>query len=421
MKKVISLLVACATASSLGMASFAADDTPGTATYTASANSRISSAAGDTVNISQGELFLVDRENNRITGVYDKLDPDTEYNFEIRWARDSALNRIDPATPTSIDSGVQLTEAHLDGGDIRLRTVSGSSSIQSARVKQIGRGDSATFELIIVTRATYGTNLNEVEYSLDVTGSGQSEGTFKQSNHFFEVGWEAIDDADTNIGEGGYITIANDRPVITKDQFTDIAKSVNYKTVNFEGEDGGWLFTGRVSGMSDSNFHYTYDVLPDIVNKFPDQEYKFLTFNAGVTFPASGEMRIDVSDISDDFGGEMYTYLYRNGKLTAIDSTYDSGANEIVFRTNYLGAFVITDKAITDTTIVAGTNDEDTTDTDDTANNTDNNATNGATNDVTGGIGSGNPSTGAASSMNVIAMAGLAALASAGMIARRRK
>lgn len=416
MKKAISLLVAVAAAASLSVTAFAANDITGTANALPRLNSRISTDivadadalpriagdinnAGSVATVGAYELYLVDGANKPV-GIYNGLDPDTEYKFKIYY-NDTNGNI---STPTNAAlPGRQLTNADLHGGTIRLRTLKGSSNIQSARVRTNGRGTAATYELVINTRATFGTKINEVQYSLNVTGN--KAGTFNESIHNFEVGYRTIPDEDLDIGEGGYITISNDYPVITKDQFTTLAKNVNYRIVNFEAEDGGWRYAGRVSGMGDTNFYYTYDVIPDLINKFPDQEYKFLNFRAGVTFPASGEMRIDVSDINDDFG-TMYAYLYRNGKLTKIDTTYDSGANELVFRTNYLGSFVITDKEITDTSIVG----EEPTKTEEPIKEpevpvTDKNR---------------NPSTGADSAMNLVVALGLASLVTAGVVSRKR-
>lgn len=402
------MLVAIATASSISLAAFAADDISGTANRDIMADSdtavrpstRVSQGSDGSATVGTNELFLVDTDRNVIGGIYNRLDPDTEYTFRIHYNDTGA-----PITNATSTSAAALTESMLQKGTLRLRTVKGSSAIQSARIKTVGRGDGAMYDLVIKTRAAFGTKINEVEYSLGVTGN--TGGTFADSSHIFEVGHETISDNETDIGEGGYITISNDFPVITKEQFTDIAKSVNYKTVNFEGEDGGWTFVGRVSGMGDSNFYYSYDVVPDLINKFPDQEYKFLTFNAGVTFPSTGEMRIDVSDISDSFK-TIYTYLYRNGKLTRVDATHDAVQNEIVFRTNYLGNFVITDKAITDTSIVDENEEE-------TGNENENENETGNEN------GSGNPNTGASSAMNVAVALGLVSLVTAGAISRKRK
>lgn len=414
MKKAISLLVAIATACSVSVMTFAANDVvfmdeTGTVRYSNANDTGIGTFSypiglSGAVAVDAYQLYLV--EGGKVVGGdYNKLDPDTEYKFRIYYNPTNGTLETDTANNNPA-GGRELTGADVNKGNIRLRTLKGSSYIQSATIKTIGRGATARYDMVVKTRASYGTKLNDVEYSLNVTGNDVGA-TFAESVHTFEVGYETIDDSETDIGEGGTITISNDYPVITKDQFVDIAKSANYKTVIFEGEDGGWRYTGRVSGMPDSNFFYSYDVIPELANKFPEMDYKFLTFKAGVTFPTNGEMRIDVSDIYDNFAA-MNVYLYRNGKLTPVTSTYDSGANEIVFRTNYLGAFVITDAEVTDTDILNNNNEvaEPEEETPPVTNNNQNN---------------NNPNTGADRTMNVAMTLGLVSLVTAGAISRKKK
>lgn len=431
MKRAISLLVALATASSMGVATFAADDTPGIATrsadtFTAATDDTLTSTDNDTFTfpnlmVEEGtvegtftvgahELFLV-ANTDYVIGAETPLIPDKDYTFEI-WINNSGDPLVTDANGRLVSAATttRLTGAMVDGGTLRIRSVKGSSAITSAKIKTKGRGNTATYTMEIDTRANYGTKITDVEYNLVVTGQGATGAALAQINTSalaFKVGFPAISDDETDVGEDGYITITNDAPVIKKDQFTDIAKSANYKAINIEGEDGGWVYKGRVSGTKDSNFYFSYDVVSDLVEKFPDQEYKFLNFKGGVTFSAMGEMRIDVSDISDDFG-TVYTYLYRNGKLTAIDTTYDSGTDEVVFRTNYLGTFVITDTEITDTTIIGEAEEPEEPEPEPEEPEPEEPA-------------HGNPGTGANRAVNVAVTLGLVSLASAGAISRKKK
>lgn len=406
MKKVISLLVALATAAGVSATAFAADDFPGTIRQSNrgfdDGVTGYAAVLGESqTSIGAKELFLVDSTSKVVGGVYNRMDPDSEYKMQIYY------NPNDFALEAGTDADIiaqarMLTGEDLGKGTIRLRTLKGSSNVQSAKIKTIGRNNAAKFELVINTREYYGTKINDVEYSLNVTGSDRPIGYFAESSHTFEVGWDSIDDSETDIGEDGYVTISNDAPVVLKEQFSDIAKSTNYKAARFEGEDGDWTFTGRVSGMGDSNLYHNYDVLPQLVNKFPDQDYKFLNFKAGVNFPSQGEMRISADDI-DEFDN-MYVYMYRNGKLTTVNATYDTGANELVFRTNYLGTFVVTNTKITDTTIVDD-NDNDIESETDSSKPDDNK----------------NPSTGAESITGVAVTLALASLVSAAAVSRKKR
>ena len=117
-------------------------------------------------------------------------------------------------------------------------------------------------------------------------------------------------------------------------------------------------------------------------------------------------MRIDVSDVSDDWD-RVYTYLYRNGRLTRINTTYDSQDDMIVFRTNYLGAFVMTPVEITDTTIIEQPTTESP-------------APSPPQQPGTGGTN--NPNTGIPAGMNLIVGLGSLSLLTAGsVILRKRK
>lgn len=424
MKKAISLLAAFALVFTMGIATFAADDITGTANALPEMRSARASISGDDITIPKSELFIVN--NGKIGGVYEKLDPDTEYKFDIYynakinsgtsepedWIGDAA--DLSAAVKAGTDL-VRLTAKELAGGEIRLRTVKGSTHVQSARIKSSGRGEAETYQLVIKTRASYGTKVNDVEYSLTPhnvdtgkTGYVLTEGTTVG----FEVGYEKIPDDDLDIEEDGYIYISNDYPVITKDQFSDLAKNVNYKAVNFEADDGGWRYTGRVSGMKDTNFFYDYDFITEIMDMFPDQDYKFLNFRGGVNFPSAGEMRIDVDDVVDSFGvNTMYTYLYRNGKLTQIDTSFDSSSREIVFRTNYLGNFVITDKEITDTSIIEGGTGEEPGEPEEPEEPDEPGEDNGTN----------NPDTGADRAMDLAVTLGLVSLATAGALSRKKR
>jgi LPXTG-motif cell wall-anchored protein len=279
-------------------------------------------------------------------------------------------------------------------------------------VRTRGSGASQTFYIEITTRNVYGTKLNDVEYDLSATVSGTALSTNPglgmlpavptASINYFKVGFMTISDDQTDVGEEGTIVIYKETPVILKDQFADIAKSANYKNVIFEGEEGTWSFRGKVAGMKDSNFYYDFDPDTDLLNKFPEHEFKFLTFRAGVNFPTTGEMRIDVSDVSDTFN-TMYAYLYREGKLTEINGTYDAATDELVFRTNYLGRFLISNRAITDTSLVPELEPEEEVPVEPHPPTTT------------------NPHTGAPASANAMVALGLVSLASAAVVGRKRK
>lgn len=409
MKKAISLLLILALTLGISVVGFAATDIPGDYynrfnALSVTPNPLATPGATQTYNIGAGELFLVN--GKAIVGTETELRPDETYKFDIFYAPTAIVGKsAAEILPVNNVGGLarKLTKSDVGKGTVKVRTIKGSSAVSSAKIKTVGSGNTQTYRLDIETRPNYGTKTTDLEYTLNVADT-DTNNVFAESTHTFVVGYNTISDSDTDVGEGGTITITNDAPVILKDQFADIAKSANYKNVIFEAEDGNWTFTGKVAGMKDTNFSYNYDPDTDLLNKFPDQEFKFVNFPAGVNFPTTGEMRIDVSDVSSDFK-TMYAYLYRNGQLTEINTTYDSGADELIFRTNYLGRFIITNERITDTSLLPEPEEEEEEDIIPIP-------------EVPGGTN--NPTTGAADAGSMVAL-GLVAIASAAAISRKRK
>lgn len=386
MKKAIALLVAVAAALSISIGVFAADNV----NTVAWATDNTDQAPKISLETNQLVLGYSSGGGNIVVTPEIFLKPGNEYTYQI-FRVQSGNASIAPNAVTL----TPVTKAMLGSANLRVRSVKGSGNVVSAKINQKGSGNNATFNFVVETKETYGTKVNDLEYTIVVSGTPTS--TLLGGNFLFKTGYRAmLDDDIDSYDEGDTVTIPNDRPVITKKQFETLAKNFNYKPITFTGEDGDWTFTGRVSGMGDANFLTTYDVVPDIINMYPDQDYKFLTFNAGITFPTNGEMRIDVSDLNTT-NSTYYAYLYRNGALTPVNTTFDSTSDELVFRTNYLGAFVVTNKEITEANVTEPTEPAEP-----TTPNT-------------------NPPTGAADAMTAVITLGLASIVSAGFISKKNR
>jgi len=401
MKKVVSLLAACATVFSMSATAFAAEgDITGSKSVLSTSVSYGTSAY---VNLALNEIVLVENTtNNALIGPETHLKPGTEYIFKLFKSNADQTNVAIGSADLS-----PITDGMLDGGKFRLRGRSGTATISSAKIVKRGTGTTATYRLELTTKENYGTKMTDVEYLVSVTGTGANAVGLVEGNPTFKVGYgQMTDETVDTYTEGDTVVIEEDYPVIKKAQFTDLARNFNYKAVQFEAESGAWSYLGRISGMADANFTFSRDVIPAIIDKFGDQDFEFLTFPAGVTFPTNGEARIDVSDFSDSFN-RMYTYLYRNGKLTPITTTYDTGSDELVFRTNYLGSFVITNEQITDTTIIEQNEQQVAPEVVPEEN-------------INNNINNENPNTGASSGMNVAVALGLAALVAAGAVSRKK-
>ena len=337
----------------------------------------------NTVRILNGEMFLV--LDGRIVLPEHMLIPNTEYLFQIYYNR-NGLNEdgyIDHNINTPVSASpelVPLTEESLSGATgnttanarLRLRSGRGTTTIGRSELRTRGTGTARTYELMLDTRASYNTRQTDVTFTLLTSGvlpapvvvtpedAGATppipndiySASLAQSILSFVVGWPRMTDEDVDsYAEGDTVTISNEYPVIMRRQIERLVRNHNYRPIHLAFEDGSWEYTGRMSGMSDTNFFTTQDVVPSLMNRF-DQDFKFLSLPAGVTFPTNGELRIDVSDVSDDWN-RIYTYLYRNGNLTPITTSYDSLDDMIYFRTNFLGSFVMTDVEITDLALIA--------------------------------------------------------------------
>ena len=389
MRKALSLLVAIAAVCVFCLPAFAAADEP--AQMTAA-----------TVSVSTNEIVIVDSSTKALIAPNTHLLPGREYTFTLYRVTDGAGSGVTPDSLTM----QPLTRGDLNDAKLRLRAGKGTSAIASAKIEERGSSATGTYNLVIITQASYSSKMTEVEYTL--TASGTSSTIALQDGIIsFQVGYSQMtDDEIAAHSEGDVITIDPNMPVILKAQFDTLSRINNYKNIQFEARDAGWSYVGRTTGMGDTNFVYTYEVIPSIVTQFDEHDFKFLTFNAGVTFPTNGEMRIDVSDLS---GTQRYAYLYRDGKFARINFNYDSGTNEIVFRTNYLGAFVITDKEITQSTNL---NPEDTIQTP-SAPSQEPEANTGTNNNV-------NPNTGAGAAQSAAGIVALAALAAVALLARKK-
>jgi len=316
------------------------------------------------VSIGAGEIFLV-REGGIVLPEY-RLTPNREYIFDIYFNSTNApvtftLTNAGGATPDTLAGHtalVRLTDEHLSGpvgtdytGRLRLRSGRGSTMFSRTDLRTRGTGPSRTYQLLLETRANYTTRLTDVTFTMLTSGNlpTVSAGAANPQLSVIElvVGWRRMSDDEVDTyAEGDTVTLTNDYPVIMRRQIERLVRNHNYRPIHLAFEDGSWEYTGRMSGMADTNFFTTQDVIPPLMNRF-DQDFKFLSLPGGATFPTNGEMRIDVSDVSGDWD-RIYTYLYRNGTLTPISTTYDSMDDMIYFRTNFLGSFVMTDVEITD-------------------------------------------------------------------------
>lgn len=296
---------------------------------------------------------------------------------------------------------VPVTKAMVGKGTIKARPAEGSAAISVHDIKARTDG----FVIKLEPKETFGTKLTDVKLRFLITGDVNPAFKPLESAVYFTSGYREIDESRiSGYGEDDYLFIDNNRPVITKDMFDELADNANGKPVKISDDNQVWEFAVRTRSMKDTNFTTSNKVIEEIAEKYYENNFKFLTFGAGIQFPISGEMRIDVSDIIEDDTKNVSAYLYRDSTLIPINSTFDTETDEVLFRTNYLGAFVISDFEINDrdlTEEVPGEDDED------TGKVTDN--------------GHGNPSTGKLDISGAIISLGMASILAALYLKRRSR
>jgi len=364
----------------------------------------------DYLSIGENEMFYVWARNSP-NNVYPEgsvllpgtvLRPGEDYRFHIYVATVDA-GPVPAGTLIAASGATRVTRAMLNGGNMRVRTVRGSSAIAAASIREVGSGEGRTYQLDLRVRESYGTRLADVEYAVEIVGGTNAAPV--RSSVAFQIGFPRMTDRDIEMySEGDIVVVFNDRPVITRDQFNDLARAFNFRNVTFENEDASWTFTTRVSGMSDANFYNTHQIVPSVAIDNPDADFKFWNFHGGVRAPANGELRLDVSDISGHFE-RMYVYISQGGALTPIAAVHDRETDEIVFRTNYLGTFVVADMPLTST--VAPPAEP-------------NLPYQPGTPQPPGG-GTNNPPTGAGSAMGLLTLLGIAGIAGSGIAFRGKR
>ena len=302
------------------------------------------------------------------------LRPDEEYRFPV-------LVRYGEEEPS------HLTGDEMEGKRFTVTLKEGGAAVNTPTFEE----DGGKYYLVIKTKANYTTKITDVSFQVRL--SDRSSGKqLAESQVELTAGFPRMpDEVFDGLTAGENLPVDNDTPVITAKQFEKLAALNSYKAVTLTGE--GWRFTVKVNDLGDRNLYSTAAPITAIVQKYEDQEFKFLSFPGSPDFGVKGEMAIDVSDVESEFDGQFYLYRYLDGKLYFLNSEYDEGEGEVTFSPSQLGSYVITNEKLTDVQV--------------------------------GGSGSSggtqNPETGAAGVGGIAAAVALTALVSAAAASRRRK
>jgi len=360
MKRALALLIALTAAFGVATTSFAeTSDAPGT-----------SSTRED------GIYF----ENAGTVSISDLLEPGKEYKFPVTIVKDGSERAF--------------VESDLNDYRIKIENETGASAMATFDlVKEDGK-----YNLVAKPVAGWPTSKTTVEYNVKYLLKRDGSVVYT-TNVKFETGYEEA--VISSIKKGDTIFVDAAAPVFTKDLLNEIAKVNDYKKVTFT--NGDWEYTVNVTDMDAINLLYNTNAIKEIANKFDNQEFKFLSFPAGTSFPGTGSFKIYLSnDEADIYSKGMFLYRYIDGKLVKMPATYDSVDKAVTFETKTLGRFVLTNKEIKDGFVVVES----------TAGASTSSAASSSATD-----GKSNPSTGASDSVNlavafaIISMVGASAFA----------
>lgn len=255
------------------------------------------------------------------------LRPGEEYRFPL-------MIRYEDEVPT------HLRQEEGEGKRFSLAIQSGEEVILPPRIETEG----GRYYLTVTTKPIYGTKTAQAEILVrlqdEKTGKELGRDTIRM-----EVGSPAMKGVE-DLPAGEALRVSNAAPVLTSDHFRCLAEKNDGEEVILAGP--GWEYQVDVTNVTDKNLYSTAAVLPEVLEKYPEQEFRFLSFPGNPDFQAPGTLTVDVSDLSASYGGEFYLYRYLGDRLYYLRSQYDSENETLTFRPSQLGSYVITDREIGD-------------------------------------------------------------------------
>lgn len=322
MKKTIALMLAVAMLSSMSLTALAAEEPV-----------QESAAAVQPASTSPINGLSLGADENGVELKNDVLlTPGETYRFPL------SVTREDGSTEP-------VTDELLDSYKINVSN-NRSSVFESTKVEE----KKDEYFLTVKTKAGWPTYQTEAAIKVRLLDKKTSK-ELASGQVELKVGYGQMDDDYIDaLGEGESVLVDPAAPVITEEQFETITKTNNYKAVTFT--YGDWSFDVRTNGTGTKNLVSNTNVIDDIMAKYEDNQFKFVTFPAGPTFKYDAAVSIDVSSEAVDFGDTFYLYRYNGSKLIPMDSKYNQDEGTLEFETKELGRFVITDKKIKDTTVV---------------------------------------------------------------------
>lgn len=233
-----------------------------------------------------------------------------------------------------------LRQEEGEGKRFDLTIQTGEDVIQPPRVEM----ENGRYYLVVDTKPVYGTETTQAEIAvrLQEEDTGKELGT---DTVRFEVGSQKMKSVE-DVPAGEAVRVSNAAPVLTAGQFQSLSEKNDGDEVLLVGP--GWEYQVDVAGAEGMNLYSTAAVVPEVLEKYPEQEFRFLSFPGNPDFQTPGTLTVDVSDLSASYGGEFYLYRYLGDRLYYLRSQYDAESETLSFRPSQLGSYVITDREIGD-------------------------------------------------------------------------
>ena len=249
----------------------------------------------------------------------DLLRPGEHYDFPILLAKDG-------------NAQYQLKDSDLDGRRLTVQTIQGKEAIENVRLWQRDGG----YYLSVDTAAESSTEEIPVEMRIRYAGEGDSfTGSVSMT-----VGYATADDPQLySLGEGEFVSMDNDAPVLTGDQLKRLTEVNGHEGVTFTGT--GWRYEASVAGMDSLNLTWDNRPIEEISNLFPEHQLAFLSFPALPDFGSNGTLTLDAAELMDGWPEEIYLYRYAYGELFPLTFEEDAQAGTITFHPSQLSRYVL--------------------------------------------------------------------------------
>lgn len=101
------------------------------------------------------------------------------------------------------------------------------------------------------------------------------------------------------------------------------------------------------------NFHYSAQNIKAVSDRYPEADFRFLTFGGKPAFDFYGTLTLDVSAVLEEYE-DLYLYRYLDGVLYSLKYDLDQDAQTISIRTKQLGSYIVSDTKIPNGTAVGG-------------------------------------------------------------------